>query len=362
MNHKLYLLPTACIGLGLVGWRTAADEVKFGPSDGTTITKTFSAEFEMELDDFAMIVGGQDVGSMIGTPEMTFTSSSEVSFSDEYGGVADSRPGKLTRTFEDLGSEFTMTIAMMGESDEQGTEMTSPLEGVSVVFDWNEESGDYDVSFADDSEGDESLLEGLTEDTDLRGLLPRGEVSKDETWEFEPMALQAMLMPSGDMSWETEDMPDADMAEFEEMFSEFTDEAMALGEELMAGEGTATYMGTREIDGRQVAVIGLEVEIGSSTDLSSLLASIAERAMEEEDAPDDAEIDIQTADVSMDIEAEGELLWDLATGTPLGMTISGDFDVAVDISVFVSGDGEEMDFEISVAMSGPFSSDLSTSR
>ncbi|QDU69360.1 hypothetical protein [Engelhardtia mirabilis] len=362
MNHKLLLLPTACVGLGLAGWRVAGDQVAFGPSDGTTVTKTFSNEFEMELDDFSMIVGGQDIGAMLGTPEMNISSSSEITFTDEYGGVADGRPSKLTRTFGDLSSEVVAAFEMMGESQEDGSEMSSPMEGIAVVFTWNEESDDFDVAFAEDSEGDDALLEGLTEDTDLRQLLPAGEVEVDATWDFSPKILQGLLLPGGDLSWETEDMPDADMAEFEEMFSEFTDEAMSLGEGLMDGTGTATYRGTREIDGRQVAVIGLEVEIGSSADFSRLLTNIAERALEQEDVPDDAEVDIQTADVSLDVEAEGELLWDLATGTPLSLTMSGDFDVALDVSVTAAGDGEEMDFEASVAMSGPFTSSLTTSR
>lgn len=362
MQKQLFLFSTACAALALVGWRAGADEVVFAPADGTTVTKTFVTEFEMELDDFAAIVAGQDVGSMLGTPEMTMVSRDSVTFTDEYGDVSEGRVGKLTRRFDSLGSEATFSVTMMGESDEQGTSMTSPLEGLAVVFAWNAEEDDYDVRFAEDSTGDDSLLDDLTADTDLRGLLPSGAVEVDESWSFEPTTLEALLVPSGDLGWETDDIPEADMAEFEEMFEEFTDEAMALGEELMAGEGTATYKGTREVDGRKVAAIELSVEIGSSADLSDLLSSIAERAMEEGDAPDDAEIDIETADLSIDLDAEGELLWDLATGTVHTLTLSGDFDIALDVSIFASGDGEEMDFEVSVAFSGPFMTEVSTER
>jgi hypothetical protein len=354
--------------LGLAGaalaWTPVLEALRFAPAEGTTVEKTFTNEFDIELDDFSMIVSGQDIGQMLGVPSMQISGGSEMVFEDEYGAVTDGRPKKLTRTFATLGSDTAVSFEMMGESSEEGGEVTSPLEGQTVVFTWDGDAEEYRVEFAEGSAGDDDLLEGLEEDADMRSLLPSGDVEEDQSWSFDPEVLQALLMPGGDLAWESDEMADADMEEFEEMFGQFGERAFDSAEELLDGEGTATFRGTREVDGREVGVIGLEVEVGSSVDFASLIQELIEAAIQEADGevPDDLDVYVESADVSLDIEAEGELLWDMATNTPFSVRLSGDFSVAVDLVVSGTAEGETQDLELAVEMSGVMSSGMTSSR
>lgn len=361
-NTQLFVL------LGVSGatlaWSPFVDGLRFGPSEGTTLEKTFTSEFDFELDDFSMLVSGQDIGAMLGVPSMQISGGMELVFEDTYGPLRDGRPAKLTRTFASLGSDSTVSFEMMGESQEEGGEGTSPLEGQTVIFTWNDELDDYKVEFDEGSAGDEELLEGLEENADLRELLPSGDVEVDQSWSFEPSLLQGLLMPGGNLGWETDGASEADMEEFEEIFEQFSERATEMAEELLDGEGKATYRGKREVNGREVGVIGLEVEISSSVDFASLVQELIETAVSEagEEVPEDLEVYVEAADISIDLEASGELLWDLATGTPFSLQMTGDISVAGDIAISGTAEGETQDLELSIEMSGVSTIGMTTSR
>lgn len=364
MNRNIRFLCAAGALGATVAWTPVLDGLRFEPEEGTSIEKTFTTEFDLELDDLSLIVSGQDLGAMIGVPSLQISGGTELVFTDEYGAVRGGRPARLVRSFDSLGSDTTFSVEMMGEQQEEGGEATSPLEGQTVVFSWDEDSGEYVVTYDEDSGGDEDLLSGLDEDVDMRAMLPSGDVDVDDSWSFEPAILESLLMPSGNLGWETEDMGEADMAEFEEMMEQFSERAMAAASELMDGEGTATYRGKREVDGREVGVIELQFEVSSSVDFASLIQDLIETAVAEagEDVPDDLDVYVEAADISVDVEAEGELLWDMGTGTPLSIQLSGDFSVALDLGVSATAEGETQDVEMSMEMSGVMSSGMTSSR
>lgn len=79
---------------------------------------------------------------------------------DEYRKVGGGRPLVLQRTFE---------------------EATGPFAGTSVVFTWIPEEGAYG-KYYDAREASESALRDLTEDLDLRALLPASAVAPGDTW------------------------------------------------------------------------------------------------------------------------------------------------------------------------------------
>jgi hypothetical protein len=349
------LAVTTGVGLAaLYSFAPARDALRFAPEAGAKVSKTFSTEFDMDLDEFSLMVSGQDIGGMLGTPGFQISGTVEVAFTDEYLELGEGRPEKLQRTFDTLASETSVAIDMMGESQEQGGSATSPLDGLSVVFTWDEEASDYTVTFAEESKGDAELLEGQLVDSDLRALLPSGDVAEGATWSFEPQALKTLFMPGGDLHWETEGMDEADMAEFEEMMSKFTDRGMEALEALLDGEGTATYVGTKEIEGRRAGVVQLQASVSSTADLASLLQDIIDEAMAEagDEVPADASVSVETADLSLDTTAEGELHWDLESGTLLGLTMTSDAELAVDLSIAAEGGGESQDIEASISFSG----------
>ncbi|MHC4894086.1 MAG: hypothetical protein ACYTFV_12180, partial [Planctomycetota bacterium] len=354
--------------IGLASTATAAivlplEGLRFSPSEGMSLQKTYTVETDAELDDLSLLISGQDLGAMF-APSMAISASSEVTFTDVYTSVADGRPSKLERTFDTLANEMSMSMEMMGESQEEGSETSSPLEGQTIVFTWDDDAGEYGIEYADDSAGDEDLLADLVEDTDMRWLLPGDDVSVDDSWDFDPAKMQHLLAPSGNLQWEAEGVDDADMEEFEEMFGQFTDRAMEEAKKLLEGDSTATFLGAREVDGRQVGVVGIAVEIGSSADFASMMQEIIETAVEEsgEEVPDDFEVYVEAADISLDVESEGEMMWDMETGTLYGMNMSADFEMAIDLVVSMTAEGDSQDLEVSAAFSGVMTAGVETER
>jgi hypothetical protein len=90
---------------------------------------------------------------------------------DEYRRVGDGRPLLLRRTFE---------------------EAPSPFAGTSVVFTWVPEEGAYG-KYYDAREASESALRDLTEDLDLRALLPASAVAVGDTWTASAAGLRDVL-------------------------------------------------------------------------------------------------------------------------------------------------------------------------
>jgi hypothetical protein len=328
------------------------DRVAYQPAEGSTLAKTFTWNWELELEDLSVIVDGTEIDpSMMGGEfMMSMVYDSEIKLLDTFGAMADGRLAKLERRFETLGSDMSFSVEAGGESDDQEMPGSSELEGEAVVFTWNADEQDYDVAWAEGSSGDDELLEGLEEEADLRWMLPAGEVSVGEGWEVDTAALRHLIMPGGDMRIlpEGEEM-DEDMMR---MMENLGAEAEELYAKIMAGRMTATLTAIREEGDSRLAEIALDVEIESSNDFASMAQEIITTAIEEsgEDIP--VEFSVEMADVELQYDAQGTLLWDLGTGVVRALDLSGDFSIAIDAAFTVNAMGEEHAAEFSIEMGG----------
>jgi hypothetical protein len=323
-----------------------ADTIQFAPSDGTTVTKTFTNVMKFGLDDMSMLMNGED-SPMTPQMEMDMEMTSIITVSDEYVSVSDGRPTELSRTFDTITQEMDIAVSveMMGETQDEdmGGSGSSELEGKTVVFSWDDEAEEFDISFADD-EGDEELLANLIEDMDLRVLLPDGEVSEGDAWDIPLPGLVDILAPGGDLKLDIEmegqEMgmgPDpAMMANMREMLAD-----------MLEGEATATYVGTRDIDGTTVAVIELEIEIDTARDMSELIEE-----MMEQQGVEGMEMNIDRVDVEFALETSGELLWNVGAGHVHSLSLEGEVAVAMDMEMGMDMGGQELSFEMSMEMSG----------
>jgi hypothetical protein len=165
-----------------------------------------------------------------------------------------------------------MKNAMMPEGMDADVPGSSELEGMSVVFTWNEDEEDFDVAFAEGMEGDEKLLVNLVESLDLREFLPPNEVSSQD-----------------------------------EMVGE------------LDGDIAAELVGIREEDGKRLAAIKLELDLSSASDLKEKMSELKDQMPEGM-----GEIDFESFDVEFEFKGEGELLWDLEQGLFHSLAISGD--------------------------------------
>lgn len=333
-------LPTiaavALLPLGLV-----ADRVVFAPEEGSTLTKTFDAEIQVDMDDLSVAVGGQEIDpAMLGDPEVSFLLSLHTVVTDEYGAVEDGRPSKLTRTYDEAGLEVEVSASSSQGSEDETTTATSLLEGLSVLFSWDEDEEDFVAAFAGDEEGDEELLEDLDEDMDLRFLLPDGEVSEGDSWSIDPDTLSRIVAPGGDLAYEPED------SSGEEIPEEIADALEEVIAELFQGEATATYKGEREDDGTRIGLIEVAVEIDANADVSEIIGSALSFAEE------DMGGSLDLADVQVSFEGEGVLSWDLDANRVQAFELSGDAVVAIDVEASSEMMGS---MELSVEFSGSMS-------
>ncbi len=302
----------------------AADKLTYQPKAGSTLAKHFAVEGEMELEDMSLEVDGQDLSEMAGQMQMAMKTTMKLSVTDRYEAISGDRPSKLVRTFDEISSNTHMSgDNPMTGPDEKDMPLESDLEGTSVVFTWDEEGSDYEVAFEGDEKGDESLLEGLVENMDLRGFLPTSEVAEGDTWSIPPEAVKAALAPSGDVKLRP--VGDSNPMSGMDQFSQND----LIGD--LGGTFEATYAGTRDEEGTRVAVIKLKIEARSAQDMTERMAGMKEEMAE--NMPEGIDFEISTMDMEYELEAEGELLWALETNLASGLHLSGEVRLIMDLAM-----------------------------
>ena len=193
----------ACILFGFAP--PAGEKIAFHPELGSGLQKIFTIKGDFELDQLSLVADGQDMADMLGL-ELNVKTDAKLAVTDVIEALDAGRPKKMTRTFDTLEQlmHFTMSVEMGGEPQDQEIVMSSDLEGQTVVFAWNAEKPGFDVTFKE-GEGDSSLLEGLTEDMDLRVFLPDHDVAEKDSWKVELANLESIAVPVGDLKLMPED-------------------------------------------------------------------------------------------------------------------------------------------------------------
>ncbi|MEX1025890.1 MAG: hypothetical protein WD226_12525 [Planctomycetota bacterium] len=319
-------------------------ELAFSPAEGTTIRKTITTTAEVALDEMSLVMDGQEMDQAAGM-ELDMTESQTLVVVDTYVSMANGRPKVLRRTFEELIDESTQSMSMpqpMGdtETDSAGS---SELEGKTVVFTLDSESGDYVASFPEDEKADEALLQGLEEDLDLRGFLPRGEVAVGESWDVEAESVRHILAPGGNLHIIDESTDQGPMGGGPEpSMSEM------LGE--LSGRVTCTLEAMREEEGTSLAVIKVLIEVDSTNDLSEFVAEQLANAEKPEGM--DMEMDVESMDIEFQYEGEGEILWDVKRGVLSKLLLNGEMTLINDTAMTMTMMGQSQSFEQSMVFAG----------
>lgn len=355
MNSNRTLLAGLALAPALLALALPLDEVAFRPSSELSVTRTIESTRNFSLDDMEMTMNGQPLPMDL-QMEMDMSMTQKTVVTDVYGAVAGGRHAKLERTFDELAQngEFSMRMPMMPEGGQDSTiEGASELEGKTVVFAWDEEQGDYVPSF--EGEGDEDLLKGLEEDMDLRVLLPAGSVSEGDTWEVDVKKLRSVLALGGNLKVvpQGDDKPDSGMPGMDGMsdFSEMFDD-------LIEGDATGEYRGTREIDGVSCQVIGLKLDVRASADLTDKLEENVAESL-----PDGmGEVEVDHVDMEIEIEGEGQLYWNPATGIAHAFELNGTMTINMDMAFAISMGEQNMSMEQNLTMSGTFEDKVGVAR
>lgn len=338
----------------LIAFKPSATKLVFAPTAGSSLTKIFSNSVDFSLDDMTMLMNGEE-NPMMPQIEMDMVMESVVGITDTYDSVANGKPRKLTRTFDEISTEMdiSMVMDMMGQVQEENPtgSGSSDLEGETVVFTWDSDDEEYVVSFAED-EGDEDLLENLVEDMDLRALLPKDEVREGDSWDLPLISLLDILGPGGDLKLNFEmdgqdvggGPPPEMLVDFREMFGE-----------MLEGEATATFAGMTEVDGVSLAVIEIEIEIDTAKDMSELIEELMG-----EQIPEGMEFNLDRVDIEFAYEASGQCLWNVRAGHAHSLSLEGEAIIAMDLEINMDFGGQSMVMEMSMEMSGEMTTEMET--
>lgn len=292
----------------------------FKPTEGLSLTKTFTQNLTMTLDDLVVAINDEEM-EVDEIPELTIESHELIVLVDDYGAVEDGRPLRVSRMFETLERRRLET----NSEGEEEAEETSELESLEVVFAWDADDEEYVASFGDDVEdGDEDLLEGLWCDVDFSGFLPDGEVEEGDTWEVDYEDWLRLIEPSGKLTFLDED-GDPTEDDLDRMLRENTE-----------AEITCEFKGVRDEDGEEVAVIEITFETESE-------------ATEEEDVRDvifEADVPISSAiqsrTVELEVEGEGEFLWLIREGRFLSFEGMSTAEISMESSLTIEPDDGEV--------------------
>jgi hypothetical protein len=213
-----------------------------------------------------------------------------IEVTDDYLAVAAGRPARLRRTFdrieshEDQNMRFATGAGRPDAHKDKRKVEVSELEGRSVLFALDRASGAYATTFAAEG-GDESLLDGLSEDMDFRFLLPAGKVAVGDTWEVDPKLCGAIFAPGGDLKMKEKGAEE--------------DPGWGIGREIrknLEGKARLAWKGIREEDGRRMGIVGVDLDLKSAGESGARDAKAG------------------TIRFRLRLELVGDLAWDLEAG------------------------------------------------
>jgi hypothetical protein len=347
----------ALIALGPV---QELETIAFRPAEGAAVTKAFRNTMRYDLTDMEVLMNGEENG-MMPRMDMEMETVSSIVVTDTYGKVDGGRPESLLRSYDGVELEFNMAMSAEGGlgggavESPQGTG-SSPLQGREVGFTWDSDKDDYELSWADSETGEDvHLLRDLTEDMDVRGLLPSKNLAVGERYEIPLIALVDVLAPGGDLKLDM-DLGDAQMA----MGSMGTDPQMMsnirqmFGDQL-EGSATGTLREVVELDGSRIAVIDLDIQVDTTSDMTDILVEIMD-----EQAQEGMEFTLDRADVEFALDATGELHWNISKGHVHALDLEGESAMAMDMGVNVDFGGQTMDLDMSMEMEGELESSIRT--
>jgi len=275
-----------------------ADEPRYAVADGTELVRDYRSSTKLDSGPCALSVNGKPLPAEE-APDLRLSVVDErtLEFTDTIEKVADGRPTKLVRAFGELENDGSETLHIAGPDGKvvdkaSERERRSPFAGKSVRFTWDPKEEAYDPAWVGEG-GDDELLEKLAADVDWLGLLPGKAVEKGDSWKVEPKLFVSLQLPGGNLHWEVEGKEPDPVA----------DSINAQLSDNMAGEANATWEGRRQVDGKELGVISIVADL--STHGEGGTKEGEQRSME------------------LDVEYEGEVLWDLAESHIAAFTFDG---------------------------------------
>lgn len=316
------------------------DRVALQVEEGQSCTRTIELKSTLELVEQSQLFDGEEQPGS-GEMEREETRELVVVVSDEVLAADEGRATRVSRSYDELeeSTQSYMSHPMMPEAMENEMEAESELTERTVVF-AEDEDGEMIATFEGDDDADDPMLRGLEQDMDLSAFLPEGEVSEGDTWSVDAMALDALLSPGGALKLVPEGM---DASVFIEMEAEQEPE--------YDGEIEVEYSGLREVDGAELAVVSVSIDVSLEVDRTEMLNNM----QAEGDVPEGMVLpEFDVAEERNTWEGDGEILWDLENGRLHSASFELDLEQEnyQEMSIEFGGSGHEI--ESSETMAGSF--------
>ena len=209
---------TTALFLGLVtslpgAVLTVTDPValRFAPAEGSAWTRTLVASHTTEWQGLEVEMDGRQVPQeYLPDFDLVATRDYRIVVHDQYVAMAEGRPARLRRHYEEVDCKGTQDFEMkqpMGGgggggdgdvSDSSKGKADCVLTGHTVEFAWEEGQGGFAASWHGEAP-EAAVPKGLDEDMDLRALLPARAVAVGDTWQVKGAALKGLLIPGGEL-------------------------------------------------------------------------------------------------------------------------------------------------------------------
>lgn len=301
LTSKLPVLCLAALAMGQDAPQQARPErvkLEFHPPPGLSLTKTFFQTMDVKLvqQTYRVAIDGVRQSESALPGEIHLVEDEASTFVDTYDAVQDGGfLSSLSRRFKKLRrtSELTFTDAD-GAPRETREEHSSPLEGAQVSFVWNPEGEGYGVSYTRGGH-EAAWLDGLALEADLVSFLPPLAVRPGDSWQVHSSAFSRVYAPGGDLR--IEDDPD-----LPELSSQF--------DEQLIGTIEATFVGTREVEGRTLFDIRLHGKLTTRVGITG-------------EWSDQGGVGPEIESYQYGFDIEGLLVWDNEAGHAISLKFGG---------------------------------------
>ena len=337
-----------------------SDRIVYAPELDAAVTQRFTLRATAELDELVLTWGGMDLSALLSEVELEGTLDYLVT--DELLALANGRPERLRRTFDELSGATVLRI----DGEEGETALVSGLEGATVLVAWSDAQGGFATEYEDvHTEHRAESLEGLDEDMSLRGLLPpagRGELGPGATWEIPFAELLRVGLPGGYLALVPEGAGEWDPLVLEDLLETMLEAVREQFPDWASGHATATYAGTREgvyRDENEVDVIALELRVELAADLAPLLRELVDEWGTRTGNADEADaVLISGAWLEVLLEGRGELTWDRAAGRLQGFVFHGTQESEFSLSVAGQEEPRRQPMSLELEFHGTIASEI----
>ncbi len=315
----------------------AGDTLRLQVPAGTQLVKTLNVKHELQVLSMGMTRDGAYIPDTTGgwvTTEQT------TRVLDRYEEVADGRPTRLLRTFQEATNRGRLDASRdtKTKASEQNVS-DSPFvqkskEGIlerNVRFTWVPSEQGWGRHF-EVNDCEESYLMDLDADMDYLALVPAGPVEIGATWDLAPERIRSVLAPGGNVLLTPRSGALFGRAMELGLGGDYAD---FLSSQPSVEIATCTYKGVREAHSRRMAVVEVRLKLSELADRTELYYTARSKEEKREAGT------LLSATVSYTLDGSGELLWDLEAQHAASFKFSGQETFALEVNKEVSIGGNK---------------------